>query len=127
MRFQVVAVVPNCVPAQGKVYAPRDSVSSFTHRDIEFFRDLPALHPVTVPFNMPIYSNPAFQILVYALEGMTNKTFSEVFETSIVRPLHLNATYLSTPPITDDLNAIIPGDKIESAWKIDVGDETSSA
>jgi CubicO group peptidase (beta-lactamase class C family) len=86
-----------------------------------------ALHPVTAPFNMPIYSNPAFQILAYALEGMANKTFPEVFESSIVRPLKLNATYLSTPPITDNLNAIIPGDEIESGWKIDVGDATSSA
>lgn len=86
-----------------------------------------ALHPVTAPFSMPIYSNPAFQILAYALEGMANKTFPEVFESSIVRPLKLNATYLSTPPITDNLNAIIPGDEIESGWKIDVGDATSSA
>ncbi|RSL85883.1 hypothetical protein CEP51_003100 [Fusarium floridanum] len=93
----------------------------------EFFQALMALHPVTAPFNMPIYSNPAFQILAYALEAMTNKTFSKVFESSIVRPLHLNATYLSTPPITDNLNAIIPGDEIESGWRIDVGDETSSA
>ncbi|RSL55278.1 hypothetical protein CEP53_007163 [Fusarium sp. AF-6] len=93
----------------------------------EFFQGLMALHPVTAPFNMPIYSNPAFQILAYALEAMTNKTFSEVFESSIVRPLHLNATHLSTPPIADNLNAIIPGDEIESGWRIDVGDETSSA
>ncbi|RSL55093.1 hypothetical protein CEP54_009529 [Fusarium duplospermum] len=93
----------------------------------KFFHGLTALHPVTAPFNMPIYSNPAFQILAYALEAMTNKTFSEVFESSIVRPLHLNATYLAAPLITDDLNAIIPGDEIESGWRIDVGDETSSA
>ncbi|KAJ4169751.1 hypothetical protein NW754_005899 [Fusarium falciforme] len=93
----------------------------------EFFDSIKALHPVSAPFNMPIYSNPAFQILAYALEGITNKTFSQVFESSIVRPLHLNATYLSTPPVTDNLNAIIPGDEIESGWKIDVGDETSSA
>ncbi|KAJ3469475.1 hypothetical protein MRS44_003540 [Fusarium solani] len=93
----------------------------------EFFDGMKALHPVTAPFNMPIYSNPAFQILAYALEGMANKTFPEVFESSIVRPLKLNATYLSTPPITDNLNAIIPGDEIESGWKIDVGDATSSA
>ncbi|WAO88762.1 Beta-lactamase domain-containing protein [Fusarium falciforme] len=93
----------------------------------EFFDSIKALHPVSAPFNMPIYSNPAFQILAYALEGITNKTFSQVFESSIVRPLHLNATYLSTPSVTDNLNAIIPGDEIESGWKIDVGDETSSA
>ncbi|RSM13195.1 hypothetical protein CEP52_002047 [Fusarium oligoseptatum] len=93
----------------------------------EFFQGLTTLHPVTAPFNMPIYSNPAFQILAYALEAMTNKTFSQVFESSIVRPLHLNATYLSTPPTTDNLNAIIPGDDVESGWRIDVGDETSSA
>ncbi|KAM0436598.1 hypothetical protein ACHAPT_002306 [Fusarium lateritium] len=93
----------------------------------DFFKGIMALHPVTAPFNMPIYLNPTFQILAYALEGMTNKTFSEVFESSIVRPLHLNATYLETPPMTAGLNAIIPGDEVESGWKVDVGDATSSA
>jgi len=72
---------------------------------------------------MPIYSNPAFQILAYALEAMTKKPFADVFEDSITRPLNLTSTYLSTPPISPNFNAIIPGDEIESWWKIDVGDD----
>ncbi|KAJ4256878.1 hypothetical protein NW762_008974 [Fusarium torreyae] len=76
---------------------------------------------------MPIYSNAAFQILAYALEGITNKTFPQVFNEYIQKRLRLNATYLSTPPDSADLNAIIPGDVNESRWNVDVGDTTSTA
>ncbi|KAF4963135.1 hypothetical protein FSARC_8848 [Fusarium sarcochroum] len=93
----------------------------------EFFKDFKTLHPVTSPYNMPIYSNAAFQILAYALEGITNKTFPQVFDKYIRQPLKLNATYLSTPSAGADINAIIPGDVNESRWNVDVGDTTSSA
>jgi CubicO group peptidase (beta-lactamase class C family) len=75
---------------------------------------------------MPIYSNAAFQILSYALEGMKNRSFPEIFDESIVRPLNLNATSLAIPPSTSDLNAIVPGNEDESWWNVDVGDTASS-
>lgn len=76
---------------------------------------------------MPIYSNIAFQVLAYAIEGMTNKTFLENFESTLIRPLKLTGTYVTTPASTAGLNAIIPGDEYESWWKLDPGDATSSA
>jgi len=82
---------------------------------------------VTSAFNMPIYANPTFQILAYAMESMTNKTFAEIFQSSLVRPLKLNGTSLETPARTESLNAIIPGGEIESGWKLEPGDHTSAA
>lgn len=76
---------------------------------------------------MPIYSNVAWQVLAYAIEGMTNETFAEHLEASLTRPLNLTGTFLSTPPRTSTLNAIVPGDEIESLWGLDAGDGTSSS
>jgi CubicO group peptidase (beta-lactamase class C family) len=82
---------------------------------------------VTSAFNMPIYSNPTFQILAYAMESMTNMSFTDIFQSSLVRNLKLNGTSLGTPDMTKGLNAIIPGGEIESGWKLEPGDNTSSA
>jgi hypothetical protein len=49
--------------------------SSRAHRLPDFFQRLVTVHPVTSTFSKPVYSNVAFQILAYALEAMTNKTF----------------------------------------------------
>ncbi|KAJ4350283.1 uncharacterized protein N0V89_008904 [Didymosphaeria variabile] len=64
----------------------------------EFFAAFTHLRPVTSPFNMPIYSNVAFQILTYAIEAMTNQSFADVFQSALVGPLGLNGTYLTMPP-----------------------------
>jgi CubicO group peptidase (beta-lactamase class C family) len=69
----------------------------------------------------------AFQILAYAMEGMTKMSFRELFESTLVHPLNLTRTFLTTPETLDGLSAFIPGDEIESFWKLDAGDATSSA
>lgn len=102
-------------------------VQVLIHECLDFFNQFEKLHPVTSAFNMPIYSNVAWQVLAYAIEGMTNKTFAEHLEASLTRPLNLTGTFLSPPPRTTTLNAIIPGNEIESWWALDAGDGTSSA
>lgn len=56
----------------------------------------------------------AYQILAYALEAMTNKTFEESFNSALLDPLGLNHTTLEAPK--DDSNAVIPGNKTASWW-----------
>ncbi|KAK7420246.1 hypothetical protein QQX98_002901 [Neonectria punicea] len=72
--------------------------------------------PLTSTSNTPIYSNIAYQILAYALEAMTNKTFDESFSSSLLNPLGLNHTTLEAPK--DDSNAVIPGNKTTSWWDL---------
>lgn len=76
---------------------------------------------------MPIYSNEAFQILAYALEGITNKTFAQVFEESLVRPLNLTRTSATPLEATEGLNLIIPENEIDSWWKVDAGGDAASS
>ena len=82
---------------------------------------------MTSAFNMPIYANPTFQILAYAMESMTNMSFANVFQSNLVGPLKLNGTSLGTPAMMTGLNAIIPGGEVESGWKLEPGDYTSAA
>ena len=92
----------------------------------EFFEKFQVLRPVTSAFNIPIYSNVAWQILAYAIEGMTKKSFEETFEAALKQPLNLTGTFL-TPPDLEQVNGITPGGPNESQWLLDPGDRTSSA
>ncbi|KAJ4305180.1 hypothetical protein N0V90_000711 [Kalmusia sp. IMI 367209] len=94
----------------------------------EFFAGFKNLRPVTSPFHMPIYSNVAFQILAYAIEGMSNSSFANIFQSTLVEPLGLNGTYLTKPPTSlNGSGAIIPEDQALFPWNMDSGDGTSSA
>ena len=102
-----------------------------SHKDLltgpaEFFEQFPRLHPVSSVYNMPIYSNAAWQVLSYAIEGITNCSIPETFESALLRPLNLTRTFWMPPELIDGLNAIIPGGEIESAWKVDPGDGAST-
>ncbi|KAI1735724.1 beta-lactamase/transpeptidase-like protein [Xylaria scruposa] len=86
----------------------------------EFLEEVNALHPVTSTFHTPVYSNMAFQILAYALEGITGKSFTDIFQSSIIHRLGLSRTSLQPPNSTQE--GIIPGDKISSWWSVSLGD-----
>ncbi|KAI0857594.1 beta-lactamase/transpeptidase-like protein [Xylaria cubensis] len=88
----------------------------------EFLQEVNALHPVTSTFHTPVYSNMAFQILAYALEGITGKSFADIFQSSIINRLGLSRTSLQPPNSTEE--GIIPGDKISSWWSVDLGDSS---
>ncbi|KAI0521240.1 beta-lactamase/transpeptidase-like protein [Xylaria bambusicola] len=86
----------------------------------DFLNEVKALHPVTSTFHTPVYSNMAFQILAYALEGITGKSFTDIFQSSIINRLGLSRTSLQPPNSTKE--GIIPGDKISSWWSVDLAD-----
>jgi CubicO group peptidase (beta-lactamase class C family) len=98
-------------------------IDLYPNTSSEFFKGIEAQHPVTSAFHTPIYSNIAFQILAYAIEGMTNKSFDSIFESSIIEPLDLKRTSLQPPQSTQD--GIIPGDELSSWWNVTTGEATS--
>lgn len=69
----------------------------------------------------PIYSNAAIQILSYALEAITNKTYDALLQEYLFEPLGLNDSYYDVP--ADDVG-IIPGNASTSLWGLSAGDET---
>ncbi|KAH7140218.1 beta-lactamase/transpeptidase-like protein [Dactylonectria estremocensis] len=86
----------------------------------EFFKGITRKNAfaVTSTSNTPIYSNAAFQVLAYALEAMTNKTFEESLHSSLLKPLGLSRTSLEAPQ--NKSNAVIPGNETTSWWDIEM-------
>ncbi|KAJ9607217.1 hypothetical protein H2200_008289 [Cladophialophora chaetospira] len=90
----------------------------------EFFQNFLQRPPIYLPGTTPVYSNVAYQILIYALESITGQKFSVIFEKNLVQALNLTRTALSLPK-NDTLtkNGIIPVSVVESSWAFDAGDE----
>lgn len=77
-------------------------------------------HPVVPIASTPIYSNAAFQLLAYALEGMTGQSFREMFENDLVKPLQLTHSSYGKP---DDKHGIIPDSPLDMWWSFDMKGE----
>jgi CubicO group peptidase (beta-lactamase class C family) len=86
----------------------------------EFFQSLATVTPIGLPYHTPEYSNTAFLLLAYALEGITNKTYDQAFEETLAKPLKLSQTFLHTPPKGSD--AIISFNDSTSLFSWDLGD-----
>jgi CubicO group peptidase (beta-lactamase class C family) len=80
----------------------------------EFFEGRAHRAPVFLPGTTPSYSNAGFQIVAYALEGITGKNFEDILTNSILNPLNTNQTSLSTAPSTS--LGITPGNSTASGW-----------
>lgn len=87
----------------------------------EFFEDFPTQHPVLAPFQTPIYSNAAFQILAYALENITGQSMETLFNLHLVDPLNLTSSSYTNTLTTN--NAMIPFNTSISWWSADLLDE----
>ncbi|PNP80895.1 hypothetical protein FNYG_05710 [Fusarium nygamai] len=88
----------------------------------EFFEGITTQNffPVTSTANTPVYSNVAYQILSYALEGMTRKPFKKSFQSSLTEPLSMKRTSLEAPKSKE--NAMIPENEQLSWWNITTAD-----
>lgn len=89
---------------------------------VEFLNGLAQRHPIFAPFSTPIYSNDAYQILTYALEGITNRTFEAMFQKDLVEQLGLTGTSYTAPSTVS--RAVIPVNDSASGWSYIIGDET---
>ncbi|KAI6087749.1 beta-lactamase/transpeptidase-like protein [Hypoxylon rubiginosum] len=89
----------------------------------QFFAGIGKFYPSLAPFQTPAYSNVAFQLLGYALETITGKSFQTLMEDSVIGPLGLNNTFLRAP---DDSLGVIPGDRYETAWAFDIGESVAT-
>ncbi|KAE8420763.1 beta-lactamase/transpeptidase-like protein [Aspergillus pseudocaelatus] len=89
----------------------------------EFFDGILKSHPILHTSATPIYSNPSFQILGYALEAMTNQTYKSLLERDLIKPLGLSRSSYDKP---EDDTAIIPGPATSSFYGVDAGGETAA-
>ncbi|KAF4951283.1 hypothetical protein FGADI_7596 [Fusarium gaditjirri] len=88
----------------------------------EFFRGIATQNfsPVTSAGITPVYSNVAYQILAYALEGITGKPFKKSFQSSLPSPLSMKRTSLEAPKSKE--NTMIPENEQLSWWNVTTAD-----
>lgn len=87
----------------------------------DFFKYLLQHNPIFHASATPAYSNIAFQLLAYALEHMTNKSFSAMVLDDIFRPLNMTHSSYSQPQNTTF--GVIPINESTSQWSVSLGDE----
>ncbi|PGH01412.1 hypothetical protein AJ80_09012 [Polytolypa hystricis UAMH7299] len=100
---------------------PGCNLDSLCGRAAEFFSHFSQQPPVALPGTTPIYSNAEFQILGYAIESITGKSFESVLQDHILGPLGMEKTSLSTP--ANSSSAVIPVDEETSGWSTQYGGE----
>ncbi|EEH22927.1 hypothetical protein PABG_05138 [Paracoccidioides brasiliensis Pb03] len=101
---------------KGFVYKPcsrREMFEEFINRD-----------PVFAPFSTPIYSNPAYDILGYAIEGITKVSFEESVKRSLIDPLKLKRFGVKMPPTSW---GIIPFDTVSAEWNASLDSSNPAA
>jgi CubicO group peptidase (beta-lactamase class C family) len=87
----------------------------------QFFETYQHLLPAFASGETPAYSNIAFQIFSYALEGITGKSFQSSVEDGVLTPLGLNNTFYTTP---NNTLGVIPGSWKDTQWAVQLGEET---
>jgi CubicO group peptidase (beta-lactamase class C family) len=79
-----------------------------------FTENLAREHPIDAPWQQPLYSNGAYQLLTFAFENMTNTSFPQALQTFIFNPLNMTDSYSSLPPSAAP--GLIPLSITDSAW-----------
>ena len=98
-----------------------ESTCNSTCGRAEFFASFTRRAPVFLPGTTPVYSNAAFQILSYALENITNRTFESILDEGILQAVNMTSSSLATP--SDSSNGVIPTSEKASGWDASFGDE----
>ncbi|GAP91877.1 putative beta-lactamase family protein [Rosellinia necatrix] len=89
----------------------------------QFFNGIEEFYPSLAPFTSPAYSNVAFQLLGYALETITGKTFESLLKETVLEPLGLNNTFIRAP---EHARGIIPGNPDQTGWSFDLGEAAAA-
>ncbi|KAI0403775.1 beta-lactamase/transpeptidase-like protein [Xylaria palmicola] len=89
----------------------------------QFFSGIAQFYPSLPPFTSAAYSNVGFQLLAYALETITGKTFGLLLQDTLIKPLGLNSTFLRAP---EHSRGIIPGTPDQTGWSFDLGEAAAA-
>jgi CubicO group peptidase (beta-lactamase class C family) len=91
----------------------------FTNICAEFFSTFSKLQPAFAPYATAAYSNVAYQILSYALETITGRTYEDMLN-DVIKNLGLKNTFYNAP---NETKGIIPGTVNSTHWYYSLGEE----
>ncbi|OCL14694.1 beta-lactamase/transpeptidase-like protein [Glonium stellatum] len=117
----------------GEVTQSMDVATAETFRRVEpghsvigkakFFDGVTSLYPSFPVWDTPAYSNIAYQILAYALENMTGKSFPTSLYEKVLTPLNLTNTYYW---VANESVGVVPGTVNATSWNVYLGDACPS-
>jgi len=81
------------------------------------------MHPTFAPYTTPNYSNGGYEILAFALEAITNRSFAQMVERDLFSRLGMNSSSFAAP--ADLSNGVIPGGAETSGFSADIGNATA--
>ncbi|KAL7810809.1 beta-lactamase/transpeptidase-like protein [Trichoderma gracile] len=85
----------------------------------EYFASYTQRHAVFPPYSKAMYSNGAYRILAYVLEAITGRTYEDIIENEIFKPLGMKHSS-ALPPTIKGKGVIPDGD---AGWNRAYGDE----
>lgn len=86
--------------------------------NVDFFENFGKRPPVHAPYETPLYSNIGLTLLGLVIETVTNQTYEDWIQHSIINPVKMNKTFMSTPA---DSLGFIPTNAID--WDVKLGVE----
>ena len=89
---------------------------------IAYLQGLTAEHPVYAPFTSPVYSNGAYELLLFAFENITGKNFKTSLETDLFDKLNMTKSSWDVPTNLSD--AVLPRGPALSGFIAELGNET---
>ncbi|KAK5996694.1 Beta-lactamase-like protein sdnR [Cladobotryum mycophilum] len=85
----------------------------------EYFQGYIKRHPVFAPYAKALYSNAAYRILAYVIEAITKRSYADVLDQDVFKPLGMKHSSTDVP-IIKGVGVIPDG---EPDWYRDFGDE----
>ncbi|KAF1361317.1 beta-lactamase/transpeptidase-like protein [Lizonia empirigonia] len=85
----------------------------------KFFTGIELMFPSYLPWQTASYSDIGYQLLSYALESISGKTFVDVLNDRVIEPLGLKHTYFENAPPSV---GIIPTTTKDDFWWVNLGD-----
>ncbi|KAK5137383.1 hypothetical protein LTR08_008961 [Meristemomyces frigidus] len=86
-----------------------------------YLQGLTAEHPVYSPFTSPVYSNGAYELLMFAFENITGKSFETTLETKLFDKLNMTKSSYNVP--TNISDAVLPRGPELSGFVAELGNE----
>ncbi|KAK5108392.1 hypothetical protein LTR62_008348 [Meristemomyces frigidus] len=88
----------------------------------QYTNGLAAEHPIYAPSTTPVYSNAGYEVLGFALENTTGRSYPEMLQKDLFDKLRMKASSYYVPK--DLTNAVMPGGPVKSYFTADLGGET---
>lgn len=85
---------------------------------VDFFENFGKRPPVHAPYETPLYSNIGLTLLGLVIETVTNQTYEDWIQHTIINPVKMNKTFMLTPA---DSFGFIPTNAID--WDVKLGVE----